>query len=385
MTTSLPDPGDVTAFLRSRSWTIRDRDDRAVWWEKAEASDGDFEEAVVPLGPELADYRLRLSEALSNIALAEQLSMSELLESFKYSNSDLIEARLPTVENGSIPLSAVGDAVPAFRDLLLAAASSAATPRANFPRRKPPEAMEFIDDVRVLAPRAGSFVLRAASAVPSDTKQQLVPEDPFARRATRMLATGLLAARDAARSVMVDDDGEAFDRRVPEGVSANLCLAIAQIGGSVDDEAVEMSVAWSPLRPVTVARLGGPSVRVIFAPSELTQVREAARSMRRANEVPDIELEGVVVGLDRDQTATEGEITLKAWYEDRTRPVRIRLEPDDYSVAVQAHETRTTMAVEVDVQTKSGHLRGLRPRHLRIVEESDEIREASEQRGFYGS
>lgn len=383
MITSLPDPGDVTAFLRSRDWVIRDRDDRAVRWEKALETDAVPEEAVVPLGVELADYRLRLSEALSNIALAERVSVSELLETFRHSNSDLVEARLPTTETGSMPLSAVGEAVPAFRDLLLAAASSAASPQANFPRRKPTEAVDFLDDVRFLAPRPGSFVLRAASAVPSGAGDQLIPDEPFPRRATVMLASGLLAARDAARSVMVQDDWEAFDRSVSDGVSANLCGAIAEIGEAIDDERVDLSLAWSPLRPVSIDRIRGPLFRVVFTPSELTQVREAARSMRRANEVPDIQLEGIVTTLDRDQAATQGEITLKAWYEDRTRPIRMRLEPDDYSLAVHAHEARATVSVEVDIQTRSGHLRGLRPRHFAVIDETDDVRAASEQPGFY--
>ena len=209
----------------------------------------------MPLQHETGDFALRVSEVLRTLEHVEQRSQLEILRDLRTSSSDLIRIRASASQTttGSIPLDLGVRFVEEAREMMLAAACSAIDPRPYYATRKPVQANEYLSRVRMGQTERGSFVLTILSPVPPGLRPPEpldgVLPDPFERKVSQTLASGLLAARLAAQRAAVSGDVQPFREAVPRGVSANLCDAL-----------VGPQVSWpkesrSPFRGLAIGRL----------------------------------------------------------------------------------------------------------------------------------
>jgi hypothetical protein len=115
--------------------------------------------------------------------------------------------------------------------------------------RQPDRVRHYLDSLRVGPTRRGSYVVTIQSPVEpqfdsADTSQV---EEPFERRVLRRLFSSIQAVREAAVMAASHNSSEPFEREVANGVSANLCEAVADLvtaGGA----GFEISCHWSPSR-----------------------------------------------------------------------------------------------------------------------------------------
>lgn len=132
----------------------------------------------------------------------------------------------------------------------------------------------------------------------------------------------------------------AFDESVPLGVNANLCDAVVGLwGGEEAQRNLEFSFSWSPTRPVAASFVR----KVAITSDRLPIIREAGRQMRERAPLPEFDLTGPVVRLERADGAATGRVTIVGIVDDRQVKIVVELTDTQYHAAVQAHDQGKTL------------------------------------------
>lgn len=236
-------PLDVASYLRLHGWKQADVDpDRYATWIKPDRVRGDFE-VLLPLATSFRDLAQRVRELLDTLRAEEQRPAEEIIEDLTSPHADVVRARLAPGGNldGTLPLDSGAGVFQQMRDLMLAAACAAWSPRSVFAKRKPDRAMQFVREARIGQTRRGNYVITVLSPVPptlTNSNARLFDDEPepFARKAVRTLATALNATVRGIEQAAATGKLDALSNAVEAGVSANLCDAILGINRSVGDE-----------------------------------------------------------------------------------------------------------------------------------------------------
>ena len=162
-------PAQLMAYLRSKgARQVDEFSGKATVW-----SYGD-EELLVPLATRFADYAARMADILASLEREEDRSQLQILTDLQNSGFDVVRVRNVSEDTrtGTLNFMRSVDFVAQTRDLLLAAACSAATHKISYPGRKPQDAERFMDSVRFGQTVQGSFVLQILSPVAPELRKQ---------------------------------------------------------------------------------------------------------------------------------------------------------------------------------------------------------------------
>ncbi len=325
----------------------------------------------MPLQHETGDFALRVSEVLRTLEHVEQRSQLEILRDLRTSSSDLIRIRASASQTttGSIPLDLGVRFVEEAREMMLAAACSAIDPRPYYATRKPVQANEYLSRVRMGQTERGSFVLTILSPVPPGLRPPEpldgVLPDPFERKVSQTLASGLLAARLAAQRAAVSGDVQPFREAVPRGVSANLCDALVGLGQVSSAEGIEIAISWSRNRPLDQPAQS----KYQFSPDMVPVFAEASRLFKETEPREDVEIEGFVIDLHRDEGAPSGRVAVSALIDENLRKISIELAEDDYAAALRAHGEQRRIRATGDLIKQGRSYRLLNPGHVALAAE----------------
>jgi hypothetical protein len=255
---------------------------------------------------------------------------------------------------------------------MLAAACATITKRAYFATRKPKLATDYLSRVRMGQTERGSYVLTILSPVTpalvpeGELPLDLTPPEPYERQVTRTLAESLAALEGAARQAASSGGMAAFQGAVSQGVSANLCEAVAGLSAVSPEDGLDIQIAWSRTRPAAAAI---PS-RIVLGSDSIPLIQEAARLFKDIAPLDDVEIEGFVTRLARGPDQEPGGVTVEGLVDGQLRRVLLTLRDAAYSEAVQAHDQRQRVACAGDLVKERGGFRLENPRHFRVL--SDE-------------
>jgi hypothetical protein len=263
----VPAPGEVAAYLLQQGWTLQRSDVR--WAEYAKTIEAEPVVLEVPQQAGARDYARTLGFLIEDIARLESRTPSAVLRDLKASSVDIVRLAIDSAmtRDGRIPVEAGHRVYEAARDLLLSAACSAIDPRPAFARRKPEEAMALLQRARCGQTELGSFVLTIERTIAPRLQQTLLTDDgdpdaPLERRAYIRLAHALEGAEAASRESAASGRIEPFRRRAPDGVSANLCDAMAEMLDATAADAVRASFSFASRRPPGGSCTAGRRVHV---------------------------------------------------------------------------------------------------------------------------
>lgn len=357
-------PMALHSYLSAQGWVkVEPYGEKGDWYRY-----GDGTEIIVPAKEEFVDYYNSVSQIIEAVAHVEARSELSVYRDISVAETDLIRIRAPEAEDdGSIGIEAGVLFYQQSRELLLAAACSASKPQRAYRAGKIKEAADYLSQVRMGQTERGSFILTFLSPVPpSLTKGEQtelwpsIVEDPFNRRVTRTLMNALVAVKEAVMLVNRGEMIDAFESRVEEGISANLCDAAAKLishGSGLDVE-----LTWAATRPAPKKR-----AIVAFSKSDAATLEEAAKVLREREPRPDEQIFGFVTALSRDQQATEGRVTVKAQIDDKLSSVKVDFGPDLYSQAVAAHEDRRPISLTGDLQREGQRWKLNNPREFTVL------------------
>jgi hypothetical protein len=306
-------------------------------------------EIILPRTDLLGDYPSVVAKLISIFAGVTRQDELATYRDLSGADRDVVRIRASGgEEDGSVPIDAGVEIVAKARELMLAAACAARTPQSIYRAGANREATDYLRRVRLGQTEQGSYVVTLLAPIPprlDPVQSELWPsfeDEPFERQVTRRLAGALHALRGAIE-LATSGDGQAFERTVPEGVSANLCEAVA--GLIAQSPGVDIGLTWARTRPTPE-----PHRRISFSGNDAAILTEAARVFRSRHPRPDQSLFGTVHTLKRRDEDIEGLVTLRAMVDDKPQSVRAVLDQANYSVAVQAHDSKTPVFVKGDLE-----------------------------------
>ncbi|HTU75026.1 MAG TPA: hypothetical protein VMG38_16040 [Trebonia sp.] len=274
---------DVSSYLASKGWQ-RDGDWRgATIWRLSDQA-----RLLVPDLHPYDDADQLIAEAIAKIAKYEQRPETDVRQEIAEPTTDAQFFRLhPDAPPGFIPLPEGAKAANAILELLkhAALATEQGTNRAHVEGRRTSQVNAFLHQVRLGAAIPGSYILTARSPAEPAGPEQLDFGDDLPRFSGRRVLTNLHAALLAARTAAQQadrpgGDSAPFYETVENGVSANLCWALSELGGEGRDQPFEIGFSWARGIPTR-----GPTPDVEFSsamPSILARAgNELAEVARR--------------------------------------------------------------------------------------------------------
>lgn len=368
-----PTPGEVGAYLRAAGWEACDVNER---WVEFRRVLGD-EEATVEVPQRLLapDYPRVVMRVLDYLAELEARPVAMVHQDVLSTSTDRVRLRLvgPGIIAGRLSLEAGWQVYEAARDLMLAAACAARRTAAAFPRRKAGESMAVLNHARFGLAEAGSFVLNIESEVAGILQGSLVDDDedlsaPLERKAAVVLARALQAAQVASHDALARGSLGAFKAHVADGVSANLCEALADMITAADATSLDTSVAFASRRPVAASVPRSAS----FTAEARDVLRDAAKDLRQEASYRAVDVAGLVRRLDSGDVDCGGVVVLQGSVDGRARPIHVELAASDYKIAVDAHRRGVMVECVGDLE-RSGRSWVLRsPRHFGIIADPDD-------------
>jgi hypothetical protein len=330
-------PEVVQNYLSNAGWHQEESAGRAALWTLVE-SEEQFE-VRVPTDRRLRDFPLRMFDLLHTLAIVEDRDLGSIVVDLTTTNLDTMTFRLlPEGAPGTVPLFNGVDALAGVRELVLSTTYAAMLNRPLLVQgRRPIEVRNFARRVRLGTPQAGSWMISAQLQLPDTGNQQRTETpEPLARQVSLQMHRAVGAALRSAGEALRGHATEPFVRRAESGVSANLCDALAKLGR--DGVPYEVRFGWAAQRPVQVG-----SGRFRFDAPVIAALKRAAEELR--NTLPDgrVEVNGTVAKLSRE-TGDVGTVVItglaRTDYGEAELKVKVRLTPDLYDLAVEAHRRR---------------------------------------------
>jgi hypothetical protein len=339
-------PAALAAYARGEGWRKAE-----AYGSHADIYVGDKRpEIILPRTDRLADYVAVVSRLIGVFSDVNERDELATYRDLVGADHDVVRVRaIGADDDGSITLDAGVELVCQAREMLLAAACATRMPQSVYRAGANKDASEYMKRVRLGQTEHGSFVVTLMAPVPP-TLQPLLDEtwsrfedEPMERQVTRRLVEALEASRNAVELAHSGDGTSAFEKAILNGVSANMCEAVAKLIEQSDG--LEISVSWARTRPTPEARR-----KIDFSDSDAAVLKEAARAFRAKQPRPGVTLFGRVHKLKRDQHEVEGLVTLKAEVDDKVQSVNAVLDQNNYTVAVRAHGERNPVVVTGDLE-----------------------------------
>ena len=281
-------PDALSAYLEGNGWrAIKPYGDRGVVYS-SNANGGS--EIIAPKTQQSSDYALVLNQVIETLAKFEERDGIAILRELSLANYDQVRLCMSNAFiSGSISIDKGVVLLEQSRILLRSAAYSALRPMPYFGaggNRK--EVSDYLKSVRLGQTEQGSFVINLFSPLPSSFSSHI---EPFSRRVTNTLASGLYAARQAIDRVNQESRIStiaSFENGIQKGVSANLCDAVGKMIGQKEPCQIDVSVRWAFTR--SPAEEHPPQIS--FNRADLPALQEASRILKKLHERPTERVEG---------------------------------------------------------------------------------------------
>ncbi|MCE5216213.1 hypothetical protein LLH03_04185 [bacterium] len=369
-------PLELALYLRSTGWRQESqvRDKFSTW---VTCEPGAKHELALPLRQDFRDYAFRIADVLSALEEKEARSQLEIVRDLQETLADVlrVRARWPETADGSVPIDRAVNLVTYARDMMMAAACAAVGPRAYFQTRKPAQAAQYVDRLRMGQTERGSFVITVVSKVSpvlsAAEAGHLFPDmdEPFERKVTTTLAQALTATREATVQAASQGSADSFLEAVERGVSANLCDSLVGMSQANEDHGdLTISFSWSRTRPLREP----VASQVEFSADTMPVIEEAGRVLRGTLPREEFEVVGLVTNLARGPEASSGVVSVLAFVDDKPRKVKMELSEGAYAKAVYAHGERKAVTCCGELVKEGGAFRLQNPRGFSIQDEDSD-------------
>jgi hypothetical protein len=362
-------PEDVQLYLISRGWQKEANGPAAKATVYRFPGEPDAE-VVLPRTREFADYALRMGDVTEMIAAVEERSIREVLLDLSAPPADIIRLGILASEAslGTLPLEEGIRLMEGGRDMLLAAACSAHRPQAFYPRQSFREASEFLSTCRLGQTERGSFIATIIAPVPPLIVEPSLftdapPIEPYARRVTLQLMTGLKVVRDSIQAGAHDQ----MLKGVDAGVSANLCEAIATVKPPGDQSSLQIRITWARSRANVPSEI---PQKIAFSQAAFPIIEEVGRRLRERGTPKLDRIAGFVISLRGETTLLEGfegKVIVNSVIAGQSSRVQMTLNKADYAKACDAHRDALRVAVSGDLHRGAKLFELLRPQNFQII------------------
>jgi len=351
---ALPELGLLRRYLTARGWHRNRLTTRALdVFILAEDGFPDIE-IVLPQSSDVADTKIRIDQALRTLSDLEATPPEDVASRISMIDNDIIRARLPDhlVFRESVPLEVARNFLVRARALLIAAAS-AEIEKSRFVEHNPAASSTYGDRCRFGHTFRGSFGFTIESPVGPNSSPQLTETErppPFERRVVQRLIRGL----DTVQQAMRQQRPELIVESYPTGFNGNMCEELVRLLEKTRAQQVAfqfvLSPEWKPAGDVQEQ-----SQKIILT-QDIAILETAAARLKLEDEPAIIRLFGKVIRLESkenpgDLLNAQGAREVRIEWE-RTS-VQVRLSPEDYLKAVEAHKGGLAVSISGTIERTS--------------------------------
>ena len=359
-------PTMLRAYLESRDWVHEEtwRDRIMVW---AIAVGERVSEVLIPLREQSGVYATRISEAVELLAEVEERSQLDVYYDLMGAGSDVIRLRpLNGVGQSGWTLGESVEFLTRAHDLVTAAARSAERPGEPVYRgRASGQVTDYVRSVRPLPGYWPGPELILHSQVPAGHGVQTDLGDavraPFPRRAVIALNNGLREADRTAVAVLGGEKlADVFEEVASQGVSANLCDAVAALARQ--GHGIGVSLAWAAVRPADAY-----DSEFQFSESTADVFIQGAETLRQNSPFLDAHITGEIVGLDRQQQEHfDGQSEVVCELDGRPIALRVQFEKSEHDEVWRAFHDGITISIDGDIHREGRRYFLRNPRNFKV-------------------
>lgn len=332
-------PDQLAAFLAAQGWVKGAKNELQHTWLK-KAHDAVLGHLALPQRPQLGDYPGLVALALDRFARVEDLPVSEVVEDVATLNFDTVRVRLEggLHDQNRVRLVDASDLMQGVRQMFFAGAAGVEKRQAVYGGRSTSRVETYLQALEIAPPEPGSFVVKvlAPLEVGLEKYEQATltgPADPFSRQATTGMLQTVEATIEAAESARKTGNIEVFKDHVQEGVSANICEALAHVTGGNPVVSVSVGASWSARRPTNFT----PPRKAVVPGVLLPFIERAAPILRGKRPDDPVTVIGLVHLLKEDKSSTSQVVGIANLTPHGPRKVRVTLSPAQYKRAIDAH------------------------------------------------
>lgn len=340
-------PIAVRDYALARGWTTDNRAKGRIWL-LSHATDP-LRQLLVPKDAQDPAFETGMLDVAARLAELERRSIDAVLADLGSADADVLRVRVVSrvAERGAVSLATDVALREGARRALLASACSVINPRPYHPRMTKGPAEALLAACRAGQTEIGSYVVRVICPLHA-APQQSLDDLPFTRQVTTSL---MRSVRELVASIEAGTlDGYVDAISDHPGVSANLCEALVQMQPAFDDQTtervggeVELTTTWAADPRVHAPSEEQAPSRVVVKSEYTREIERAAQRLRPGS--GDSPVAVYIATVERlDGTVGEdgrrsGDVRLSVLVPDGdTQLARASLGPDEYAVAVEAHE-----------------------------------------------
>lgn len=358
-------PAHLESYMLSRGW-FRDGDFNglASIWHRVSSNQSDAE-VLLPNSTSARDFADRMIDALTAISEFEVRPPLVVLKEIMSHFADLVRIRVfhSDVDSGSIPINDGVLLNIRARDLMISAAMSTIAKKRHFMGKRSPEANAYIDSLRLGQTEVGSYIVNIIAPTSSTQTDQKSFEDiPLSSIVTANLASGLEALTVAIDKFSSAGDLTVFDAAVASGASSNMCDALLGFSGTERKRGFEISIV--PSRESEIS----PQARLFsFNTESIEKIANASAYYKDNYVLPARMIVGSIKRLDRPLSDETGTITVATMIGEIEKHVSIKLGPDEYMDAVNAHKQKAAIQCTGDLHVSARSAKLLNPSGFRVL------------------
>lgn len=339
----------VESLLRDHGWVRAEARKTGYFWRRLDPQSRAHatNQVFVPLeGTERVDRRLR--EVLEVVADDWNVPAAAVEASYSDAFRDRLQFKVmaPEMERGEIPFTYAARLVSTLEEMLWSGARAAHTPLAAHPRSAVRAVDRFLGGLSLGQTQPGSFVFQVFSPLAgemqlSSLSDREIPEQdvPFERLAAIRLFDGMQAAQWLSMTPAQELEAPGLlENAIDQGLSANLCFALAEVSPDELPADFELQIAWASAR-----RMPAQSARIRLESRQLQRLRHVGEALAKREPLPDFELTGRVDELRHVRTLGGGGrvVVTSADLPGLLRTVQIDLDDEvAYLTALRAHAER---------------------------------------------
>jgi hypothetical protein len=337
------EPRLIVRYLQHAGWRTDEFGARVsrVFYSDSESSD-----TVEIFFENKASVEVKRKEvffALKTISEFYEREISDLSNEIKALTYDQITSTIPNeyVLNDAIQLRVAAQYIDQMHGFLASSATTEITGERAFKRTRK-EAIEYAEQCRFGHTFRGSFGFLIESPVGlNDTPTMDIVGEilPLNRRIVERIAIGLSTYNEA-----VEAQSPSVITKRPDGFSANMCDAMADIIEETDVSRMIIGIKLSPewrsdkLQANSSYSIEHKNIELLRDAAKSMRIDENPRPVSVFGRIRRVETDGNPADLLEDMTTREIEIN---WASDDNKllHVRLTLSPADYLSAVEAHKT----------------------------------------------
>lgn len=353
---------ELAAALQKFGWE-REGGNPGRYETWARSTDEQASSVLVPLDVSKRDYRHLLERARSLLVSQIGSEAEHFLASLHQRSRAALDAtrfgKDTSVELGMISWDQGQALFDAARSILVAAAKASRDKRRYYGNAGSYIARSFVESSLMGQTEVGSFVVTAFTPATerfftrkSDEGQPGQMRDVVSlsgREILQTLETALKTTHSALQEYRRTPRIELFGDAVVDGVSYELVTALSQLTSDSNESSVAMEYAPAGLH------LLPNRVVIPFQSSDTPILGRAANYLARDRPPEDVTLQGRVTLLTRPRPGEAGIVRLDVTAGSEASKVRVRLEAEDYSVALEAHREDTVLSVRGRLEREGQH------------------------------